>query len=123
MNEINNDYMEWLEREILENGNFDTNSIVLNNLSSEDKKNVEKLEVFYNTISQYAHENNIEEYWCKNYSSYCIRYNDNCYNIIKENRDNTYVCIKRNPKESISYYIDMNKVIQNEEPKVYQKKS
>ena len=33
MNEINNNYMEWLEKVILENGNFDTNSISLNNLS------------------------------------------------------------------------------------------
>ena len=123
MNEINNNYMEWLEKVILENGNFDTNSISLNNLSQEGKKNVERLEDFYNIISKYAKENNIEEYWCNNYSSYSIRYNDIYYNVVKENRENMYMCIKRNPKDSISSYIDMNNIIQQEKPKVYQKKS
>ncbi len=123
MNEINNNYMEWLEKEILENGNFDTKSIILNNLSEEEKKNIEKFEYFYNIISKYAKENNIEEYWCNNYSTYNIKYNDNCYNIIKDNNENKYICLKKKDDNFIGNYIDINKMIEKDISKVYQKKS
>ena len=123
MNEINNNYMEWLEKEILANGNFDTKSIERTNVTPEEAKNIERFSDFYNIISRYARENNIDEYWSNNYSSYSIKYNDNCYNIIKENNDNNYICIKKKDKNFIGPYIDINKMIENDNLKVYQKKS
>ena len=123
MNEINNEYMEWLEKAIMKNGNFDTKSIELSNLTQKEKRNVKRLDDFYNIIDKHAKENGIDEYWYNDYSSYSIRYNDVFYNIVKENRDNTFMCIKRGPKEIINNYIDINNIIEKKEPKVYRKKS
>lgn len=123
MNEINNNFMEWLEKEILENGNFETNCIKKINKTSEEEKNIERFADFYNIISKYARENNIEEYRSNNYSSYSIKYNDSCYNIIKENNDNNYICIKKKDNNFMGGYIDINNIMEKDNAKVYQKKS
>ncbi len=120
MNEINIEYMEWLERTIMTYGNFDTKRIEYHNISNTDRLNIKKLSNLYDTIDKYAKENGIEEYWSNNHSSYNISYNDSYYNIVKSHDDDTFMCLKRKDKD-LDYYIDVNKIIEKEPNKVYTK--
>lgn len=118
---LENDYIEWLSRFILEHRDFNTDDIksLFKNIEEEDKNNILKLNYFYDLIDNYATDSNDllpNFYSLGNY--FKIKYNNEKLIIGKSTiyDQENYFCKKGYPfgkyvnyQEIQSYYLDNSK--------------
>ena len=108
-------YIKWLNDFTKKNGGFTENDYLYFNdkISDIDKENVNKLNVLYETINNYAKKNYIAETPWEYGSFYRIKYDDNGYKIgAIYGKGIMYFCY-RIPINKEDYFIDFKNILIN----------
>lgn len=105
-------YMEWLIDFTERFPSWCDDMIITNKkgISSEDKKNMEKLKIFFEIINNYAYENGIRNYSFDKEIYYFIKINNYGLQIGKTNGIDGYYYCQRQMTDNIEF-IDLNNVM------------
>ncbi len=104
----NYDYMNWLKSYVNKNINFDTDDIKKDDISEEDKENINKLGLLFDIVDKYAYDNYLEFYSTDFGEFYNIKYNSEVYKIGYHGGQGIIYYVSKNfmpedPEDSINF--------------------
>lgn len=113
---IRDEYMDFVERMTLLEGNFDTRTLgYLPCIGSDDKHRLNKFGSLYDRIDDYARSNGFGPHEAWGYNSYGVKYNNTGYTIVRSYSENVHYCFKSRKDDSLDNFIDFNDIIKYEE--------
>ncbi len=113
---IKDEFMDFVERTWIREGNFDTKSLnYLPGLDIEDKNKIAKFGSLYDRIDDYARSQGFGPFESNGYCSYNVKYNNAGYSIVRSYSENVHFCFKNRTGENLDNYIDFNLIKEREQ--------